>query len=133
MNGSETVESYLIRLEVPHEQINAHTWVVEVDNQRSSQIALHIREPILEFSSPVLDVSGYIDDREGLFQRLLELNAELMHSSYGLSEGRVVLSGAQELQNLDLNEFQAVLDDMTMALDTHLATLSAWGVGQVKA
>ena len=71
----------------------------------------------------MLDVSGYVDDREGLFQRLLELNSELMHSSYGLSEGRVVLSGAQELQNLDLNEFQAVLDDMTMALDTHLATL----------
>jgi hypothetical protein len=54
-----------------------------------------------------------------LFRRLLELNSELLHSSYSLQGDQVVLSGAQQLENLDFNEFQAMVDDMCMALDNH--------------
>ena len=55
-----------------------------------------------------------------LFRALLELNADLLHSSYRLEGDRVVLTGAQQLENLDFNEFQAMVDDMCIALDNHI-------------
>ena len=126
MSHAETVESYLIRTEVPHEQVDASTWLVSHDNPRQSRIVVKIQDPIVLFSTPILEVSESTPNREGLFRRLLELNGQLMHAAYGLQQGQVVLSGAQEAENLDLNEFQAVLDDMTMALDNHLDQLTPW-------
>ena len=39
-----------------------------------------------------------------------------------------VLSGALESENLDTNEFQALIDDLTMTIDTHFEKLSAWAL-----
>ena len=126
MSKAETVESYLYRSEVPHDQVEDSTWVIQLNDTRSSRVVLRIQEPIILFSSPVLDLADDTPDREKLFRTLLELNAELLHCGYALEGDRIVLTGAQELQNLDYNEFQAVVDDMTMAKDTHQQKLSSW-------
>ncbi len=56
-----------------------------------------------------------------LFRKLLEYNAtDLMHISYGVDGDTVVLSGALELENLDLNELEAVLSDIDLALARHV-------------
>ena len=58
------------------------------------------------------------------FRRLLELNAgDLLYCAYGLRGEDVVLSAAHELENLDLNEVQAVLGDMDLALARHMKEL----------
>jgi hypothetical protein len=41
-----------------------------------------------------------------------------------------VLSGASQAATLDINEFQAVLDDLTMALDNHFEKLAPWMGGR---
>ena len=65
-----------------------------------------------------------VTDPAGLFRLLLERNArELVHASYGLDDGSVVLSSALELENLDFNELQAVLDEIDVALPTKLPGL----------
>ena len=128
MTSAETVESYLIRTELPHEQVDATTWVVQPAGQQH-RIAIKIQDPIVLVSTPVMEISDQTPEREQLFRTLLELNAELLHASYGLQQRNVVLSGAQELENLDLNEFQAVLDDITMALDNHQNRLGTWKGG----
>jgi hypothetical protein len=127
--SNELVESYLLRTGVPHEQVDPSTYVIQLDNERRSRIAIKVEAPIVLFTTPVLDITKDTNERENLFRTLLEFNAQLLHSSYALEAGRVVLSGAQPLENLDLNEFQAVLDDMTMALDTHSDTLGKWNIG----
>jgi len=72
---------------------------------------------------------AYVDlknasDPAGLFKQLLELNAkQLLHTSYGLDDGNIVLSSALELENLDFNELQATLDEIDMALATQLPGL----------
>ena len=43
-----------------------------------------------------------------------------MHASYGLDDGRIVLSSALELENLDFNELQATLDEIDIALAQQL-------------
>ena len=126
MNHAETVASHLIQASVPHEQLNESTWVVQLEDQRQSRIAVKVQDPIVLFSTPILELSANTQDREGLFRLLLELNADLMHSAYGLEGERVVLSGASEAATLDINQFQAVLDDLTMALDNHSDKLARW-------
>jgi hypothetical protein len=59
-----------------------------------------------------------------LFRKLLVLNATaLVHAAYGIEGERIVLSAALALQNLDLNELEAVLADLDMALATQVPTL----------
>ncbi|TPV97285.1 MAG: YbjN domain-containing protein [Myxococcales bacterium FL481] len=126
MSATETVESYLIRTGVAHEQIDDTTWVVQLDDARRSRIAVKIEEPILLFSTPILEVPAQAGDLEKLYRTLLELNAELVHGAYALQGQRVVLSGTQQTESVDLNEFQATLDDMAMALDKHRDQLGSW-------
>ena len=58
------------------------------------------------------------------FRRLLELNAnDLLYCAYGLRGEAVVLSAALELENLDLNEVEAVFSDMDLALAQHMGEL----------
>jgi hypothetical protein len=59
------------------------------------------------------------------YRRLLELNArELVHASYGVDQGHVVLSSALELENLDYNELEATMDEIDLALTQQLPGLA---------
>lgn len=126
----ERVEALLFRSGVRFDPVDPSTWVVQLDNQRRSRVVVKVEEPIVLFSVPLGSLDTIADaspsERERLFRTLLELNADLLHSAYAIEGARVVLSGALQTESLDANEFQAVLDDLTMALDTHLEKLSDW-------
>ncbi len=64
-----------------------------------------------------------VDVRTRLTKKI-ELNAtDLLHAAYGLQGDRIVLSAALEADNLDLNELEATLADMGMALSKHVPFL----------
>jgi hypothetical protein len=115
----DQLDSYLINSGLPYEQIGDGTWVLRPESAHAAQIGIKISDPIILFSIQMFELSHDIKERERLFQTLLELNSELLHASYSLQGNQVVLSGAQQAENLDLNEFQAMVDDMCMALDNH--------------
>jgi hypothetical protein len=48
----------------------------------------------------------------------------MVHGAFGIEGDAVVIVHALELENLDFNEFQAVVDDMTMAVSKHRPGLS---------
>jgi hypothetical protein len=48
----------------------------------------------------------------------------MVHGAFGLEGDTVVMVHALELENLDLNEFQAVVDDMSMAVSKHHPALA---------
>jgi hypothetical protein len=135
MTPSETVESLLFRTGDRFDQVDATTWVLQLANRRKSRVFVMIEEPIVLLTVPLASVDETTPDRERLFRTLLELNADLLRSAYALEQPnsedsrgtqQVVLSAALQLDRLDVNELLAVLDDMTMALDTHLDKLSDW-------
>lgn len=127
MSSVDNLDSHFIQTELPHEQIGHNTWVITPETAHPAQIAVSADDPIVLFSLEVFTLGGQEEDHEGLFRQLLELNSELLHSSYSLQGDKVVLSGAQQLENLDFNEFQAMIDDMCMALDNHWDKLAKWG------
>lgn len=119
MTSAEDVESFLIHSGLPYELIAEGTWVLHPESAHNAQIGIKLSDPIVLFSLQMFELSPDITQREALFRLLLELNSELLHASYALQGGQVVLAGAQQLENLDFNEFQAMVDDMCMALDNH--------------
>ncbi len=96
------------------------------DDAREHRIGLKLQDPIVLVSVPILHVDSTTPNREALFRRLLELNSELMHGAYGLQGDQVVLSAAQQAATMDFEEFQAMIDEIGMALATHFDALSAW-------
>lgn len=135
MTPSETVESLLFRTGDRFDQVDPTTWVLQLGNRRRSRVFVMIEEPIVLLTVPLASVDESTPERERLFRTLLELNADLLRSAYALEQAnsedaratqQVVLSAALQIERLDVNELLAVLDDMTMALDTHLDKLADW-------
>jgi len=122
----DIVESMLFRSGAPFDQVDPSTWVLQIDNRRRSRVVVKVEDPIVLFSVPLGLLGDELDDRERLYRMLLEFNADFMHNAYAIEGEQLILSGALQIENLDANEFQAVIDDLTMTLDTHLDKLSAW-------
>jgi len=120
MKSAEDVESYLLRMGVAYETIKPGIWIVKIDG---SALVVSIAGPVVAFRLKVMALPGA--GREELYRTLLELNTmEMVHGAFGVEGDTVVVVHALELENLDLNEFQAVVDDMSMAIAKHHAHLA---------
>ena len=126
MSNADTLESYMLRMELPHEKLSDDTWVVEPESRTGIQIVVRMDEPIVLYSSRVFAVTAGTRDQLGLFRRLLEFNDTTLHCAYALDGDQILLSGAHQLADLDFGEFQAMIEDMAMALDGHLEQLTPW-------
>jgi len=124
MKSAEDVESYLMRLDLPYETIKPGIWIVKLT--REQNLAVSIAGPVVAFRIKVMDLPGAVQ-RESLYQALLTLNTnEMVHGAFGLEGDAVVIVHALELENLDFNEFQAVIDDMAMAIGKHYPRLAEY-------
>ena len=116
MRTEKDVEAYLLRLNRRFRTVDDQPGMFLVESGASlPPVAVRVDPPLVVVRVHVGDVAG--GDETKLFRELLESNArQLLHASYGIDDGRVVLSSALELENLDFNELQATLDEIDMAL-----------------
>jgi hypothetical protein len=127
IQSNEDLEGYLLRLERRFERAEDGTYLLSMGADRPL-VALRVAAPVLVAQvdigqAPADDVAGAV-----LFRKLLVLNATaLVHAAYGIEGEKIVLSAALELKNLDLNELEAVLADLDMALANQVPTLRAVG------
>ncbi|MFQ5747288.1 MAG: hypothetical protein ACE5HF_08735 [Gemmatimonadota bacterium] len=131
MISREDIESFLIRTEMPHEEIGDEMWLVDPYAGREDAdtggpvVVVSLSPPLVILRSSLGAAPEGDDERLRVFQNLLELNAtDLVHGAYGLENGEVVLSDALELENLDYSEFLASLESLTMALTSHREQLA---------
>jgi len=123
MKSAEDVEAYLLRLGVPYETLKPGIWLVQSDG--AGRLAVSIAGPVVAFRLKVMDLPQ--KHREELYRDLLQLNTtEMVHGAFGLEGDAVVIVHALELENLDFNEFQAVVDDMSMAIAKHHTNLGRY-------
>jgi hypothetical protein len=121
MKTREDIESYLLKMGVNHEDLGGDIWRLRGNGMENLMVSL--AGPIVVFRLKMMDVPAA--RREALFETLLRLNTtELFHCAFGLEGNAVVLGGALELENLDYNEFQAVIDDISMAVSKQYPVLS---------
>jgi hypothetical protein len=114
----DDVENFLIELELPFERLDDGLWVVVNEDDHSENVVVYLADRILSFRVKVFDLP--LEPAPKLLHRLLELNAtDIVHGAYGMEGNSVVLVAALELENLDLNEFQAILDSFGLAISSH--------------
>jgi hypothetical protein len=119
---AEDVESYLLQLDRRFEN-DGGTYLV-TGGAGSTPIAIRVAPPIVAIRVVIGPIPEDSAHQMRFFRRLLEYNAtDLMHISYGIAGNDAVLSAALELENLDLNELEATLSDVDLALVRHVPAL----------
>jgi hypothetical protein len=115
MKTNDDLESYLIELDIPYEQLGEGVWLCHVG---AADIVIAHASPLVVFRVKMFDLPSA--NKEAVFRQLLELNAqEMVHGAYGIEDQSIVLVDALEAENLDANEFRASVDSLAMAVHNH--------------
>jgi len=125
MRNAEEIESFLLDLGLPFQRLSDEPvmWLLNDEESHLQNILAYKTDTILNFRVKLFDLSA--ETPAALLRHLLVLNAaEMVHGSYGIEENAVVITGALELENIDLNEVQAMLDSFSLAISTHHGELS---------
>lgn len=127
MATRDDIESYMIRLGESYEEVDDGMWIVQSGDEGGTPIVVHYSPPVVLLRLKMMDVPDTDESRlTGLYRRLLELNAEdIVHGSYGIEEGDVILSDALELETLDFHEVRSSYESMVFAASSHLPGLAS--------
>jgi hypothetical protein len=119
MKSQRDIEAYLQAIGRPFESLEGGTFLVNMGKERPS-VALRVDAPLVVARISI----GQTKDSLELYRTLLEYNARvLIHTCFGLEDNRIVLSAALELENLDLNELEAVLSEIDLTLTQEVPKL----------
>jgi hypothetical protein len=127
MMTREDLESYLIRMEVDFDEVEECLWIVK-SGEGTAPVVVNYSPPVVLLRMKVMDLPASGDDARlaRLYRRLLEMNAtDIVHGSYGIEAGEVVLSDAMELDTLDFSELRGSYESLTMAASSHTPELVA--------
>jgi hypothetical protein len=126
----DDIEGFLDRLAsegATYREIEPGLWAVRPGGALDLDFIVHHNPPVVVLRVKVMDLPATNGRSADLNRRLLELNAsDLVHGSYGISNGSIVLTEALELEHLDYEEFQSSYESMTLALATHLRELATF-------
>jgi hypothetical protein len=121
MATREDIGHYLIQVGHLHETIADNMWVV----RDTANIVISYEPPLVIFRSKLMDVPG--KNREAFFRLLLECNAsEMIHGAYGIEGDVVALIDTLQSEHLDLNELQATVDALLLAISQEYQKLKSF-------
>ncbi|HMR09186.1 MAG TPA: hypothetical protein PKA88_25575 [Polyangiaceae bacterium] len=125
VSNEDDLQALLIRLDRRYDRVEDGTFLVSMGGGQAP-VALRLAPPVLVAQVEVGPAPKGQGVESNVFRMLLEKNAtDLVHASYGLDGEHIMLSAALELESLDMNELEAVLADMGMALSEHVPSLKA--------
>jgi hypothetical protein len=127
----EDIESFLDRLttdsETTYDEVNDGMWVVRPGGALDLEVVVSYAPPVSLIRVKVMELPADDGECNKLARRLLELNAtDLVHGSYGIADGSIVLTEALELSHLDYEEFLAAYESMTLALGSHIREFASY-------
>ena len=119
------IESYLINLGVTYAELGENTWIINDPDNGLEQVAVAVNEPLVVVRVKVMNVPSR--DREEFYLKLLELNgSDLIHGAYAVVENDVILIDTLNYETMDLEDFQATIDAISLALTEHYSLLSTF-------
>ena len=125
MIAKEKLEGYLLDLSLTYEEQGEGIWLISDDEKGLESAAVMMADPIVVIQVKVMRVPD--QGREQLFEQLLRLNAsDLVHGAYAVEGGNVILLDTLEGDTMDLEELQASLEAMGLALSQHYEVLSKY-------
>lgn len=125
MSTKAKIEGYMINLGLTFEEIDENSWIINDQENGLEQVAVISADPLLIIRVNVMDTPSR--NKEEFYEKLLSLNAaDLVHGAYALEENKVVLVDTLELETMDIEEFQATLDAVGLALAQHYPVLTKY-------
>ena len=116
------IEGYLINLGITYEEVADNTWVLHDPDKGLEQVAIAVDDPLVVIRVNVMQTPK--ENREEFYRTLLTLNAsDLVHGAFALEEENVLLIDTLQHETMDLEDFQASLDAVSLALTEHYTTL----------
>lgn len=113
----ELVKSYLFELEYEIVQEDKAEELVVIDDEEKGikNFVIDCEDTILILEQVIMDVPKEPGD---LFKRLLQMNRELVHGAFVLDETaeKIIFRDTLQLANLDLNEIEASISALSLAL-----------------
>ena len=121
--NADDVETFLHRLNRSFEKNGEGLFLVSSGADRPP-IVVYVDEPIVVVR---VDIGKVPDDEKrqlALFRQMLEYNSsQLVQAAYAIEGEEVVLAAGLPLENIDVNEIAAVLNDVELALARHVGKL----------
>lgn len=125
MTLKDKLESYLIDLNVQYDQKEGNLWVISDDERSLQNVLVTIDDPVVTITVNVMEVPG--NNKEQFYEKLLTLNAtDMIHGAYAIEGDNVVLVDTLEGETMDLEELQASLEAIGLALTQHYPVLSEY-------
>jgi len=125
MDAKQKLEGYFIKLGLTYQQIADGTWVVTDDAAGVHQVVVMVDDPIVVVRVTVMPLPS--KNREVFFETVLRMNSsDLVHIAYAVEGEHLILSNSFILDTLDLEEIQAAVDEIGLALIQHYAILSKY-------
>lgn len=122
MIDNEAIEGYLIRMDRTFEQIGEGMWRVHDQQEGVPDLILKHSDPILVVRMKVMELPE--SGREGLYRRLLELNAHgIAFGAYAVDDGAIFLVDSLRADGLDRAGLQASIESLVMAVNEHYREL----------
>src|SRR5512138_3309855 len=124
MTTKDDIESYLIRMDVEHDELDDGLWLLKTPESAAS-VVLNYTPPVVVMRLKVMDLPDVGDTKLAAFyRRLLELNAsDIVHGSYGIEENNIVISDALQLEDLDFSELRSSYESIVLAAASHKPVL----------
>ncbi|WP_153797314.1 molecular chaperone Tir [Foetidibacter luteolus] len=114
------VKSYLLQLQMEIRHENRQQGILVVNNVEEGivNLILCVAPPILIFEQYIFEISG---SPNGVYKALLQKNRDIIHGSFVLDEtgARVIFRDTLQIENLDINEFEATLNSLSLLLSEY--------------
>jgi len=123
MLTKEKLESYFSELDLSYEEKNKNVWLIFGEEKGLENTIIMMDDPIVIIRVKVMEVPE--DSKSELFEQLLRLNAtDMVHGAYALEGNNVILINTLLAETMDLEELQASIDALGLALAQHYEVLS---------
>jgi len=114
----------MINLSLTHEEIGENIWLINDVEKGLGNVIVYAEDSLVTIRTKVMEIPD--TDRDGLFEELLRLNADMVHGAYAIEQEHIILLDTLELETMDYEEFQASLDAIGLALAQHYPKLSKY-------
>jgi hypothetical protein len=125
MISTEKLEGYLVKLGLSFQAAIPGTWVIHEPQKGLENLIVMLSEPLVILRIQVMKVPSA--GRERLFEELLRLNAtDMVHGAYAVDGGNVLILDTLEAETMDIEELEASIDAIGLALAEHYKLLSPY-------
>jgi hypothetical protein len=129
MGFREKIEGYLMKLSLTFQEGSNGTWVVRDPEKGLDGLLIAAVDSLVMMRIVVMPVPRSGEAK--LFEELLRLNAtDMVHGAYAVDGQNIIIVDTLEAETMDLEEFQASIDAIGLAIAEHYKILSKYRAGK---